>query len=188
MFVLSLGNFFFKWRTLQFSAVMCSSVLHTWPCTCQAAVTCCMALCCWRQGHTFVSSPDRHIAMPCWGPGLTAHRLLTHFCASFQLWHPAHEVAASPASWLTVHKLYSCTLTSLVSCSLGAFDWLHRYPSARLNTIFKSDVSQKHNSMQPACPVDAYVCTGLLRTCCPLAELCTEVPLGLLLLWKKCKT
>lgn len=168
---------------------MCSSVLHTWPCTCQAAVTCCMALCCWREGHTFISIPDRHIAMPCWGPGLTALRLLTHFCASFQLWHPAHEVAASPASWLTVHKLYSCTLTSLVSCSLGAFDWLHRYPSARLNTIFKSDISQKHNSMQPCgCPVDAYVCTGLLRTCCPLAELCTEVPLGLLLLWKKCKT
>lgn len=96
-------------------------------------------------------------------------------------WHPAHEVAASPASWLAVHEFYSCTLTSLVSSILGAFDWLHRYPSARLNMVFNSDISQKH----PGCPMDAYVPRPAMDLL--LAKFCTEVPLGLLPLWKKCE-
>lgn len=119
---LSLDNHFsdfFLWRTLQFLTVVCSSVLHTWLCTWQAAVACCMTLCCWRQRYPVSSGPDRHIAMPCWDSGLTNTHAADAFLCQLCSIQPK-MIAASPASRFTLQELYSCTLASLVSYNPGA--------------------------------------------------------------------
>lgn len=91
------------------------------------------------------SGPDRHIAMPYWDSGLTNTHAADAFLCQLCGIQPK-MIAASPASRLALQKLYSCTLASLVSYNPGAFDWLHKYSVTRLNIIFKSDISQKHDS------------------------------------------
>lgn len=167
MFVLSLDNFgvffnegscsFLLWCAAQFCTHDCAPARQLWHAAWHPAAG-------GRVNHLSPALTDT-LLCPVEAQVEAVLGLLTHFCASFQLWHPAHEVAAFPASWLAVHKFYSCTLTSLVSSSLEAFDWLHWYPSARLNTIFKTDISQKHNSLctQPVLwmHMRAWACYGL---------------------------